>query len=286
MTKPSPSLKVLSLTAVFLAFSLACRLSNPLNPPTETPLPTPTSTPQRPVLPISVPDELILIVDPAPNSRLVSPLTVGGTSGPTFEQNLVVSLTSPDGSQIALGSVTIQADIGEAGLYSLSLPFSLDAETVARLSVYDVSARDGGLVHLNSRVITLLPGGESEVPLASLPIKEAIHIERPMHMEAVSGGALHASGFSDYFFEGTLNIALCGPGGSGTAHLVCGTGDNLLVEGLAVITSPDVGQPGPFSLDLVYQVTESTPARLVVYAISPMDGAIEHLASQEIVLNP
>ncbi|MDH3942884.1 MAG: Gmad2 immunoglobulin-like domain-containing protein [Anaerolineae bacterium] len=285
MTKPRSTSKSLSLTAILLFLGIACRFSNPLTTPTSTPVPTPTSTPARSVLPIAVPDELIHIRQPAVGSRLITPIEVDGLSGPTFEQTLIVFLTSSDGSQLALEPASIQSDIGEAGPFSLSLPFTVNAETTARLTVYDISARDGGLVHLNSLIITLLPSGSSLIVAAAMQ-KEAIHIAQPLHMEEIAGGEIHISGYAQYFFEATLNIAVCGSGGSGSAHLICGTQDNLLVEGIAMIASPDVGMPGPFGADIEYTVTETTRARLVVYAISPMDGAVEHLASQEIVLNP
>lgn len=286
MTKSGPSFKVLYLTTLLLLYTQGCSLTNPLATATETPVPKPTSTPQQPVLPISVTDELINLSEPPSGSRLISPIVISGNSGPTFEQTLVISLTGQDGSQIALQSTTIQADAGEAGPFMLSLPFSINVETAARLSVYDVSARDGGIVHLNSVVLTLLPSGASEIAISSRLSKEAIHITRPLPMEEFSGGLLLVSGFAEYFFEGTLHFAICGAGGSGPAHLICGSEDNLLVESFTTITSPDVGLAGPFSAQIEYSVAAATRARMVVYALSPMDGAIEHLASQEIVLNP
>jgi hypothetical protein len=115
---------------------------------------------------------------------------------------------------------------------------------------------------------------------------ETITIFSPGHMQEVSGGELQVSGYSEYFFEASLSLALCGEGGSGAPHTVCGTVDNVLAEGATMIDSPDMGQPGPFQGSLSYQVSRQVRARLVVYSISPRDGSIEHASSVLVVLDP
>jgi hypothetical protein len=119
----------------------------------------------------------------------------------------------------------------------------------------------------------------------SQPI-ETIIIEAPAPMQEISGGMLEVNGYSEYFFEATLSLALCGTGGDGTPHNVCGTADNLLSQSFATIESPDIGLPGPFSGTITYNVSEQTRARLVVYSASARDGGIEHLSSVELILNP
>ena len=81
-------------------------------------------------------------------------------------------------------------------------------------------------------------------------------------------------------------LRVCGPGGSGAPHQICGTVDNVIAEGFATIASTDIGLPGPFSGELAYSISAPVRGRVVVYALSHMDGAIIHLSSVEIMLNP
>jgi hypothetical protein len=216
---------------------------------------------------------------------VVSPVTVEGFSGPTFEQTLAVAVTDMDGTVLAMQPATIQADIGQAGPFALSLEFSVTMDMPGRISVYDVSARDGGIVHLDSVPVTLLSSGLAEI-VPTEPADETIRIDSPAFLEEISGGVLEVSGYSEYFFEANLGFTICGSGGEGGPHLICGTTDNVIAEGYATIQSPDMGIPGPFSGTLAYDALPGTRARVVVFAASPMDGRIEHLSSVEVVLNP
>lgn len=116
--------------------------------------------------------------------------------------------------------------------------------------------------------------------------QEAIVIFSPQVMQEISGGEIQVSGYSQYYFEATLSLALCGEGGTGAPNAICGTEDNVLALGIATIDSPDMGIPGPFQGSLSYQVLQPVTARLAVYALSPRDGSIEHLSSVLLKLNP
>lgn len=278
------------LSLLFLPISLlSCTGTKPAAPlQTETPLPPPvisTAPGEEVVPPPNLEVEAIYIGQPGPNSTLVSSFQITGQAGPTFEQNLVVRIAGLNGLLVILQPTTIQADIGQAGPFSLGGIFNIAAVTPGRISVYDVSARDGGLIHLASVQITLMPGGSPEFS-APPPNSEVIAILEPEHLQEISGGVIQISGFSEYFFEGNLSTILCGAGGIGAEHLICGTLDNILAEGFATIISDDIGIPGPFLAELLYSVGTTTRARLVVYALSPMDGGIIHLSSREITLNP
>lgn len=115
---------------------------------------------------------------------------------------------------------------------------------------------------------------------------ETISITAPTFLEEISGGELVVEGYSEYFFEANLAVTVCGMGGSGEPHRICGTVDNVLAEGYAMIDSPDMGIGGTFRGTVNYIVTEEMRARVVVFAVSPMDGGIEHLASVVVTLRP
>ncbi|MCW5876134.1 MAG: hypothetical protein KIS85_04545 [Anaerolineales bacterium] len=245
------------------------------------PPPQPSAMPTSPESSL----EAILISLPGFGSRLVSPVTVQGQSRPTFEQNLVVAIYGEEGEVLALQPTTIQSPMGEPGNFSAQLVFTVSREQPGRVSVYETSAMDGGIVHLASVEVTLLTGGEAAILPAAFHF-EVINITAPAALGQVSGGQIEISGFSDYFFESSLGLALCGPGGEGESDELCGTHDNILALGAAMINSPDIGQPGPFSGQLSYSVSEPTPARIVVFAQSMRDGGLLHLSSIPVTLVP
>jgi hypothetical protein len=243
--------------------------------------------PPEVLVPVSndFPLEAIWIVAPGPLSQITSPVMIEGFAKPTFEQTLVVEIADESGIAIAIQPAMIQAELGLEGPFNLSLVFSVSGDQLGRLSVYDLSPKDGGLVHLASVPVYLNASGVPVIESASSP-DETIAIFAPLVTAAFSGGVVDFSGYSEYFFESNLGVMLCGEGGSGLPHKICGTDDNVLAEGFATIDSPDMGLSGPFSGSITYLVSGETRARLVIFAVSPRDGGIEHLSSVEVILNP
>ena len=229
--------------------------------------------------------EAILILAPGLSSAVTSPVSVSGQADPTFEQNLVIQVSDENGAVLSTTPTTIQTEAGTRGPYSVDVAFSVAADQPGRISVFSASARDGGLVHLASVEVTLLAGGTAAINPAA-PHDEVHQIFQPNLLETATGGHVHLEGFSEYVFESTLNLALCGEGGSGAPDPLCGATDNVLATGIAMLQAPDVGQPGPFATDLLYSVTGPVRARLVVYSLSARDGGILHLASREITVAP
>lgn len=252
----------------------------------DTPLPTVTEA--APTADTETPGsealEAILIAQPGPGSQVSSPVTVVGQSRPTFEQTLVVAVYGPDGQVLAQQPTTLDAPAGQAGNFEAQVAFEVSADQPGRIVVYETSARDGGILHLAS-VEVQLSATSSEVSDAEFHF-ESIAIGQPAINAEVSGGTLTVSGTSDYYFESTLELALCGQGGSGAADELCGSEDNILALGHATIDAADVGQPGPFSGELSYAVTEPVQARVVVYARSPRDGGLLHVNSIPVLLQP
>jgi hypothetical protein len=229
--------------------------------------------------------EAILFSLPGNGSTVTSPVTVQGQSRPTFEQNLVVAVYDENGQVLALQPTTIQADAGSAGEFSTQLSFIVPTEQAGRISVYETSAMDGGMLHLSSVEVTLSPSGPANIVPAEFHF-ETIYITQPVALQEVPSGTFTVNGMSDYYFESQLGLLLCGPGGQGAGDDLCGTIDNVLAQGVAMIDSPEMGLPGPFSGELTYAVTEPTQARIVVYASSPRDGGWLHVTSIPIVLMP
>lgn len=275
---------ILMVILYLLLASAACTLGTQV-----TPTPSPATATSAPAatqpLPPNSGTEKIFIQMPGSGSQVVSPLLVEGIAGPTFEQHLGVMLTDISGSTLGKEAAIIQADIGEAGPFNISLEFIISEDRPGRISVYHQSVRDGGLVHLANAPVTLLASGEPALLVEENGV-ETIQIYEPVFLVEIVGGTLEVSGFSEYFFEGNLSVAVCGNQAGGEVDLVCGTTENLIGEGYATIESPDVGLPGPFHGSVSYAVEGATRGRVVIFALSPMDGQIEHLSSVEVMLNP
>ncbi|HKJ26130.1 MAG TPA: Gmad2 immunoglobulin-like domain-containing protein, partial [Anaerolineales bacterium] len=180
---------------------------SPQTPPTETPLPE------------AFVEEKILIAAPGTNSSVTSPFVVEGLAVAPFESILGLRVTDANGVVLAEAYPQVNAQMGQTGPYQQEIVFSgVTEEIPGRLVVYTTSPRDGGLVHLSSVVIRLLPGGEAQIS-PSDGAEEKIQILSPAAGEAVSGGAITVTGNSAYFFEANLSLMLCAEGGSGSPHL-------------------------------------------------------------------
>jgi hypothetical protein len=244
----------------------------------------PTSAPASPVLasatvaPLATaadgrPQEAILIESLGPGSRLTSPIQLQGQADPAFEGALAVRLLALDGSQLASLSATIQAGIGQRGPFKAEIPFSVSQPQQAFLQVFATSPRDGGVTHLASVGVQLVPGGTQDVrPVARHP--EQIAIRQPQAGATVSGGHLHVSGFGVAGFEQTLVVGLYDGQG------------NRLAEQPVVVQAPDLGQPGSFQAELSYSISLPGPGRLAVRDISPAFGGDVHVSSIEVQLQP
>ena len=260
-------------------------------PPTATPTslatataPAPTNTSSPTPVPIS--QAFIQIFQPAGGSTVVSPIKVSGESNSTFEQNLVVAVYDSTGKQLALKPATIQAELGKRGPFSIEIPFTVTREQPGRISVYETSAANGGILHLNSVEVTLRPPGGKTDLLPAKPAPDLIRITKPEPNAQVSGGGLQVEGYGGLIFENQFSIALCGPGGTSKPEPICGTVDNVIARGSGLIKAPQPGQSGPFSAYLVYTVRQRTPAWVVVYDNSPRDGGLVFVNSQPIQLLP
>lgn len=293
-------LKRLIPLGLLLAFiGIACNLSAVFSPSANEPSPIPTDTAEQAIIPqasdtpspaVPTPTtepelEAIFISRPNSGSQVTSPVTVQGEADSTFEQNLVITITGEDGAQLALSPTTIQSPLGTRGAFSLEMAFAVASVQPGRISVYSTSALDGGIVHLATVDVTLLPNGSAQIGQAP-PALESIAILSPAPVAEISGGSIQVSGFSEYYFESSLGMVLCGMGGTGAPNELCGTEDNILASIPVTIQSPDIGLPGPFNAQLAYSVSTTTPARLVLYAASPRDGGLLHVNSIPLQLQP
>ncbi|HET9590808.1 MAG TPA: Gmad2 immunoglobulin-like domain-containing protein, partial [Anaerolineales bacterium] len=96
----------------------------------------------------------------------------------------------------------------------------------------------------------------------------------PQNGGTVTGGMAHVEGFALASFEQTLLAEILDADG------------NVIGSEAVIVQAPDLGQPGPFRVDIAYTATGSGPGRVVVRDPSPAFGGDTHLSSVEITLEP
>ncbi|NUM48446.1 MAG: hypothetical protein HUU38_27385, partial [Anaerolineales bacterium] len=243
--------------------------SRPLETPT---LPAAPATP-TPLLFTPDPDDAILILEPGPGSRVTSPIHLTGMADSTFEQNLVIRVVLDDGSEIFLAPTTIQTKLGQRGPFTLEIPFTLSGERQAFIQVYATSARDGGITHLSSVGVTLTESGPVDIrPMTDA--SERINLYTPSLGSTVSGGVAHVEGFALASFEQHLLVEVMDMDG------------NVIGFAPVTVTAPDLGQPGPFVVDVPYTLGASGPGRIVVRDPSAAFDGDAHVTSVEVQLEP
>lgn len=232
----------------------------------------------------------IVIMSPGESSSAVSqvtsPVSVTGEADFPFEGTLSLTLTGEDGSVLIQSTTQVDGEYGGRGPFSADLAFATDHDQPGRISVFTVSMRDGGLIYLTSVPVMVLASGSTRIQPAGSSTAPAQFIA-PTTGETISGGTLVIHGTADQAFENSVNIAICGTGGTGDPDPVCGTVDNILESGTTLQTEPS-GIEGQLTFSYVYHffLTAETPARVAVFSISPRDGGIEWLVSVEFVLRP
>jgi uncharacterized protein YgiM (DUF1202 family) len=217
--------------------------------------------------------EPVVILEPGPGSRVTSPVRVAGISDPAQHQTISVRLVLDDGTELAEEPAQIDAGLGRRGPYQVEVPFTVTGERQAFVQVFIRSPRDGRIVHLNSVGITLADAGPEEI-IRREEQPARVTIQRPAPQAIVAGGVAQVSGFGLAGFEQTLVIQVQDEMG------------NVVGSEPVTVEAPDLGQPGPFSAGVAYNVTAAGPGRVVVRDISPVFGGDAYVTSVEIRLEP
>jgi hypothetical protein len=101
---------------------------------------------------------------------------------------------------------------------------------------------------------------------------EAILIQSPGPGSRLTG-SIRLQGMADPAFEQTLGVRLLADDGSQLASL-------------STIIQAEAGQRGPFQADIPFSASQLRQAFLQVFATSPRDGGVTHLASVGVQLAP
>lgn len=226
----------------------------------------------------AIPPEAILLLTPGNGSRLVGRVHVEGVADSTFGQTLVVQVAAlgDDGEQeLAQTPVLIEAELGQRGPFAADLQFTTSAgdDLPGEVRVFSTSPRDGGIVHLTTAQVRLGASGASEIRPAGSAL-ERIVILSPGPGARIEGGRVRIEGIALASFEQTLLAEVFDV-------------DGRLVGGTHItVAAPDLGQHGPFLVEIDLAGAAPGPARIVVRDPSPAFGQSVHLASVEIQIGP
>ncbi len=100
--------------------------------------------------------ERIQITSPASLAIVTSPVMVTGV-GEALQHNMLgVRVRDQGGEEIGTGTLSIMAALGERGPFSGTITFTVTGGSQpGRIEVFDVSPRDGNVIHLSSVEVTL-----------------------------------------------------------------------------------------------------------------------------------
>jgi LysM repeat protein len=178
--------------------------------------------------------------------------------------------------------LTIPGDFSEEILYVVQPGDTLlSIAAKFNVSVWDI-ARRNGIWNINlifSGRTLIIPGAANGADLPPAPpadevpvMQEAIIISAPVMNQAISS-PVTVTGWGSGF-ENNLAVDILDENGM------------VIGQGYATVDA-EIGQIGPFTGEITFTMpAASQPGRVSVYSVSPRDGAVEHLASVSVVLQP
>ena len=121
-------------------------------PPTPTTTAAATSSPKP--SPVVSAKGFITLTSPTVNAKLQSPVVITGDAS-VFEAALQWRISDTGGRVIAEGSTTASLGAPGRGTYTVSVPYTVTAETVAFVEVFSRSPKDGNIDELVRVPVTL-----------------------------------------------------------------------------------------------------------------------------------
>jgi hypothetical protein len=231
-------------------------------------------TPTQAGLSIDMPAERLAVLQPGPNSQVVSPIQIVGRGGPSYSNRVHLRLIGEDGRVIAQQTTHLWSPAGYAGVFSTELPFeiSLVAEA-ARLEVSTDALRGGRREHLATVNLILLSEGMPLIhPMIEGP--ERLAIFSPLEGARVEGGTVHVRGAGWVESNEPLTIVVLD-----YQQTVVGSSE-------VALQAPGVGQLGTFEADVAYQVHTLQYGRIAVFERSADGSQLIHYNSLEVLLRP
>lgn len=232
--------------------------------PTRTPTITPTAY---------APNAAIAILQPGPQSRIMSPLRVQAYVRPGSDRRVRIELFGEDG-RLLVRKLLTTGEEAETIYVDEQLDFEIPgvAESARlQISTYDLYGR---MTSMATQDMVLLTIGEPDITLPGL-LDEAILVRQPRTNQFIQGGTLLVSGLIAPFNDQPLLIELIDRQGKVVGYRQ------------AIVTIDPAGGYTPFSVEIPYQVSRATYALVTVkvYSNTRISGMI-YLISREILISP
>ena len=274
---PSSSLPEVTMAATLIPSSTPVP---PTAVPTETVL-IPTITPTVQVTEVP---EWVLIKTPKQNDTISDPVIISGTVDTTSDQTVYIRMVDLDMLELGTTNTILQTSQTQPVPFEIQVEYIPGEAQDALLQVYQLNPSGGSLLHLNSRMVKLSPSDPPKNTEQSST--ETMQIDSLRIIQNNNKLELQADGFAGNLFENSLSYKLCGDGGTGSADLVCGTVDNIMLQGVTTIQTKEVGGTGAFSIRTQLQNGQWKQAYLVIYSVSMANGEVTHAASMMIKNGP
>jgi hypothetical protein len=246
----------------------ATKGATPTRTPTPTNTPTITYTPTPPPL-------YLKITHPGPRSKVISPITLEAMISPGRDGFIYIELQGEDNRLLSYKELDYRRNIGARFGINPGVSFEINGVSeFGRLLLY-VKDEFGRVSFLSSVDLILLKLGNNELQ-PSPAYQEPYIIRSPELGESVYGGKLYLKGLARPINGNPLIV-------------------ELIDEKLNILSKDEIQVPSPtgdlshtpFVFSINYNVSETTPARLVIRQESNnrIPGNIA-LSSTRIILNP
>jgi len=265
----------------------ASQTASEMEPPTaavETATPTLTAIPATSTLPPTatqspsdqpeIPNAQIQMRMPGQLSKVTSPITIHAYLKPGNDGVVQVELLGEDRRVLTRQIVTLPwvDRYGRSTLY-IKLEYEIPAAAEAGRLVISTTDEFGRLNAVNSTSLILMSLGEADlVPPPDLLTQ--IFIQLPSPRTLIQGKNLLVHGFARPVSDDYLLLQLVGEDG------------NILGKRVTNLETPGDNGYGSFTAEVSYQVSEATPALLVVWMGEGSLSNIVHLSSVEVLLGP
>ncbi len=249
------------------AATLQATIGPTITPYTLPPSPTPSPTPR-------IPNAEIEIRNLGPLSRVISPIHLYTYLRPGAGGKVRIELLGEDNRLLYREIRKVNfVPVGAWANLTLDIDFEISAPAEAGRLKISVDDEYGRTVALNSVPLILLSVGQADI-VPPLDVLAPIVILQPKKKALIQGGKVVVSGLARPEGEQPLLVRLITPKGAEVGF--------RLVE----VEKSNQRQYGTFAVEVPYQVTQYTPALLVVQEGGASTEDIIHLSSLEIMLSP
>ena len=223
--------------------------------------------------PMEIPFAAIQIINPGPTSRLVSPFSLKALVRVEPKGKVLIELLGEDG-RLLLREVR-NSGVERRQQISLGVDIDYEIAAVAEAGRLQISVVDefNRLVSVASTDLILLSLGRADVN-PSGDLLENIIIQAPREKGLIQGGTIRVSGLARLRTSQPMLIEL-------------ETTDGKIVGTRQVSPTPVPGSTyGAFAIDVPYQVSAPTKARLKIWEPSDRIPGVVYLSSVEVLLGP